>query len=81
MSPRIVICSSKSDVDTVPSFTMREFEVPLRLNNATESHLPLITNNTQLLRLETARSSVPLPDGKLRAFDASSYQTPLHFHT
>lgn len=51
------------------------------LNKASESHLPLITTNPHLKNLETARCSVPMPEGKLRAFCGQFSITPANlFH-
>lgn len=46
------------------------------LNNASESHLPLIASNRQLHHLKTARCSMPLPDRKLRAVCSQMMITP-----
>lgn len=51
------------------------------LNKASESHLPLITTNPHLKNLETTRCSVPMPEGKLRAFCGQFSITPANlFH-
>lgn len=51
------------------------------LNEASESHLPLITTNPQLKDLETTRCSVSVPDGKLRAVCGKLSITPANlFH-
>ncbi|UZP34632.1 hypothetical protein NXS19_002448 [Fusarium pseudograminearum] len=51
------------------------------LNEASESHLPLITTNPQLKDLETTRCSVSVPDGKLRAVCGELSITPANlFH-
>ncbi|KAJ5654812.1 Nonribosomal peptide synthetases (NRPS) [Penicillium lividum] len=46
------------------------------LNNASESHLPVIASTPQLLHLKTARFYIPLPDGKLRAVCSQMMITP-----
>ena len=51
------------------------------LNNAGESHLPLVTTNPNLENLETALRSIKLPDGKLRAVCGRFSITPAYlFH-
>jgi aryl carrier-like protein len=51
------------------------------LNGASQSHLPLVTSNPRLHRLETARCSVPLASGKLRAVCGRFAITPANlFH-
>lgn len=51
------------------------------LNEASESHLPLITTNPQLKNLETTRCSVSVPDGKMRAVCGKLSITPANlFH-
>jgi aryl carrier-like protein len=51
------------------------------LNGASEAHLPLITNNPSLHRLETAYSTLPLSKGRLRAICGQLSITPANlFH-